>query len=125
MAATSKTSHYNLVKYNPNDLTTWDDFNGNMDKIDNVMSDLDERIEEIINSPDVRYIVATYAELESISKSSVGDKDFARVLQDETRNGDSTYYQFDKDEQDWDYVGGISHEEELSVDEFKTIWEKS
>lgn len=66
---------------------------------------LETRIDEIVNSPDVRYIVDTYADLEAIDKSTIGDKDYARVLQDENYEDASTYYQFDKAEDKWDYVG--------------------
>lgn len=39
MAGTLKTTFFNLVKYAPNDITSWlTDFNGNMDKIDAAMN---------------------------------------------------------------------------------------
>ncbi len=66
---------------------------------------LDERIDAIINSPDVRYIEDTYADLEAIPKADIGDQDYARVLQDETHEGASTYYQFHTATQEWEYVG--------------------
>lgn len=66
---------------------------------------LSQRIEDIVNSPDVRYIVDTYADLEAIAQSTIGDQDYARVLQDETHEDASTYYQFNKTEQKWTYVG--------------------
>lgn len=66
---------------------------------------LNTRIDEVINSPDVRYIVADYAALEAIDKATIGDQDYARVLQDETHNGEATYYQFDKATQKWNFVG--------------------
>lgn len=64
---------------------------------------LTNRIDEIVNSPDVRYIVDTYAELEKVT--GMGDQDYARVLQDETHEGASTYYQYNKTEAKWGYVG--------------------
>lgn len=69
------------------------------------VADLDQRIEDIVNSPDVRYIVETYADLEAIDKSTIGDQDYARVLQDETHEDASTYYQFNKTASEWTYVG--------------------
>lgn len=66
---------------------------------------LSTRIDEVINSPDVRYIVESYADLEAIDKATVGDQDYARVLVDETHDGQSTFYQFNKTGNDWTYVG--------------------
>lgn len=66
---------------------------------------LSTRIDEVINSPDVRYIVESYADLEAIDKATVGDQDYARVLVDETHDGQSTFYQFNKAGNDWTYVG--------------------
>lgn len=72
---------------------------------ENADTELNKRIDDIINSPDVRYIEGTYAELDAIDKSTVGDKDYARVLADETHEGKSTFYQFNKETQEWKYVG--------------------
>lgn len=66
---------------------------------------LNQRIDDIINSPDVRYIVDTYADLEALDKATIGDKDYARILQDETHDNASTYYQFSTASQEWSYVG--------------------
>lgn len=66
---------------------------------------LNDRITEIVNSPDVRFIVDTYADLEGLDKTGIGDKDYARVLQDETHDNASTYYQFSLADQSWGYVG--------------------
>lgn len=67
--------------------------------IDDVATDL----EEYKNSPDVRYIVDTHADLASITDA--GDKDVARVLQDETHEGASTYYSYDLGSKSWTYIG--------------------
>lgn len=66
---------------------------------------LAQRVEDIVNSPDVRYIVDSYADLEAIDKNTIGDQDYARVLQDETHDSASTYYQFNKTDEAWVYVG--------------------
>lgn len=73
----------------------------------NAEQELSQRIEDIVNSPDVRYIEANYADLEALDKSKVGDKDYARVLQDENHDGASTYYQFDLATQEWNYIGEV------------------
>lgn len=67
--------------------------------------EINDRITDIQNSPDVRFIVDTYADLEELDKAEVGDKDYARVLQDETHDGASTYYQFNLADQTWTYIG--------------------
>lgn len=69
------------------------------------VAELDQRIEDIVNSPDVRYIVDTYADLEALDKSTIGDQDYARVLQDETHDNASTYYQYNKTASEWAYIG--------------------
>lgn len=66
-----------------------------------------QRITDIQNSPDVRYIVGTYAELEDIDPAEIGDKDYARVLQDADHDGASTYYQYDLATKTWNYVGEV------------------
>lgn len=86
------------------------------------VADVNQRIDDIINSPDVRYIVGTYAELEEIDKSTIGDQDYARVLQDETHDGASTYYQFIKTASEWVYVGqtGPYYTKEQADEKFST-----
>lgn len=64
-------------------------------------------LQDYQNSPDVRFIEPTYAALEAMDKTGVGDKDYARVLQDETHEGASTYYQFNATSQEWEYVGEV------------------
>lgn len=76
-----------------------------VDNLTTELGDLSQKLDEYVNSPDVRYIVDTYAALEAIDKSTIGDQDYARVLQDETREGASTYYQFNKAAQTWAYIG--------------------
>lgn len=73
--------------------------------LQNNINTLNLRVDEIINSPDVRYIVDTHADLEAIDKSTIRDQDYARVLQDETHENASTYYQFNKTANEWTYVG--------------------
>lgn len=87
------------------------------------LSALDQRVDEIVNSPDVRYIVDTYADLEAIDKSTIGDQDYARVLQDETHQSSSTYYQFNKTTNEWVYVGqtGPYYTKEEIDTKFQTI----
>lgn len=70
-------------------------------------AELNERIDDVVNSPDVRFIVDSYTALEAIDKTSVGDQDYARVLQDETHEGASTYYQFNKATNSWTYIGEV------------------
>ena len=66
---------------------------------------LQDEIDEMKNSPDVVDIVATYADLQAYDTSKLGDKDVIRVLADETHNGDSTYYRFNKSSGTFTYIG--------------------
>lgn len=66
---------------------------------------LQQEIDEIKNNPDVVDIVDTYADLQAYDTSKLGDKDIIRVLQDETHDGASTYYRWDKPHSTWNYIG--------------------
>lgn len=76
-----------------------------VDNLTTELGELSQRLDDYVNSPDVRYIVDTYAALEALDKATIGDQDYARVLQDETHEGASTYYQFSKATQTWTYIG--------------------
>ena len=67
--------------------------------------DVEDEVEEIKNNPDVVDIVPTYAALQNYDTSSLTDKDIIRVLQDETHDGDSTYYRYNAQSGTWTYVG--------------------
>ena len=66
---------------------------------------LQNEIDEIKNNPDVADIVATYADLQNYDTSHLTDKDVIRVLADETHDGQSTYYRYDKHNDSWTYIG--------------------
>lgn len=67
--------------------------------------DVEDEVERLENNPDVVDIVATYADLQAYPTSQLTDKDVVRVLQDETRDGDSTYYRWSTTTQTWTYIG--------------------
>ena len=67
--------------------------------------DLEDEVERLENNPDVADIVATYADLQSYDTSQLTDKDVIRVLQDETHDGDSTYYRWSTSTNTWTYIG--------------------
>lgn len=66
---------------------------------------LQEQIDAIVSSSDVKDIVGTYAELQAYDKSTLGNNDIIKVLQDETQQGASTYYKFKTETQSFDYIG--------------------
>ena len=66
---------------------------------------LEQEIEDLRNNPDVVDIVDTYADLQAYDTSHLGNNDIIRVLQDETHDGASTYYRWDKPHSTWDYIG--------------------
>ena len=67
--------------------------------------DVEDEVERLENNPDVADIVATYADLQAYDTSQLTDKDVIRVLQDETHDGDSTYYRWSTSTQTWTYIG--------------------
>lgn len=68
---------------------------------------LDEEVQEIKNNPDVVDIVDTYADLQSYDTQHLTDNDIIRVLNDETHDGYSTYYRYDKGTDTWTYIGKV------------------
>lgn len=69
--------------------------------------DVEDEVEELKNNPDVVDIVATYADLQAYDTQHLTDKDIIRVLQDETHDGESTYYRYNKQPDTWTYVGTV------------------
>lgn len=67
--------------------------------------DVEDEVEELKNNPDVVDIVATYADLQAYDTQHLTDNDIIRVLQDETHDGESTYYRYSKQSNTWTYVG--------------------
>lgn len=67
--------------------------------------DVEDEVERLENNPDVADIVATYADLQAYPTSQLTDKDVVRVLQDETHDGDSTYYRWSTSTNTWTYIG--------------------
>ena len=72
------------------------------------VEDVEEEVEELKNNPDVVDIVATKADLDTYDTSKLTDKDIVRVLADETHGGDSTYYQWDKQNEEFEFIGAAS-----------------
>lgn len=71
----------------------------------NRIMDVEDEVEELKNNPDVADIVSTYADLQNYDTSKLTDKDIIRVLQDETHDGDSTYYRYSTSTGEFTYVG--------------------
>lgn len=68
---------------------------------------LDEEVQEIKNNPDVVDIVDTYADLQAYDTQHLTDKDIIRVLNDETHDGYSTYYRYNKQSDTFTYIGKV------------------
>lgn len=68
---------------------------------------LDEEVQEIKNNPDVVDIVDTYADLQAYDTQHLTDKDIIRVLNDETHDGYSTYYRYNKQSDAFTYIGKV------------------
>lgn len=91
--------------------------------IDDVAQDL----EDFKNSPDVVDIVPTYAALQAYDTSELGDNDEIRVLADETRDGASAYYRWDKTNSQWIFIGitgpyYTKTETDTLIEAAKTAW---
>lgn len=71
----------------------------------NRIMDVEDEVEELKNNPDVADIVGTYQDLQNYGTSTLTDKDVIRVLQDETHDGDSTYYRYSTSTGDFTYIG--------------------
>lgn len=69
---------------------------------------VEEEVERLENNPDVVDIVATYQDLQNYDTSGLTDKDIIRVLQDETHDGNSTYYRWNTTTSQFDFVGEIT-----------------
>ena len=76
-----------------------------LDAINGRLEDIDQEIQDLENNPDVTDIVDTYADLMAYDTSTLTDKDIIRVLNDETHNGESTYYRYSKATDSWTYIG--------------------
>ena len=78
-----------------------------LDIIDKELATLQQEIDDLKNSPDVVDIVPTYAALQAYDTSKLGDNDIIRVLQDETHDGQSTYYRWNAATSSWTYIGAV------------------
>lgn len=68
-------------------------------------NNLQTQIDAISASSDVTDIVGTYAELQAYDTSTLGDKDIIKVLQDESRNNETTYYRWSTTTQTFTLIG--------------------
>jgi hypothetical protein len=70
--------------------------------------DVEDEVERLENNPDVVDIVATYQDLQNYNTSDLTDKDIIRVLEDSTHSNNSTYYRWNANTNQFDFVGEIS-----------------
>lgn len=73
----------------------------------NADADLQEQIDAIVASSDVKDIVGTYAELEDYDTSKLGDKDIIKVLADETHDDAESYYRWSTSAEEFSYIGSV------------------
>jgi len=66
---------------------------------------LQSQIDAISASSDVTDIVGTKAELNAYDTSKLGDNDIIKVLQDESENGETTYYRWSTTTQSFTLIG--------------------
>lgn len=68
-------------------------------------TNLQNQIDAISASSDVKDIVGTRQELERYDTTTLGDNDIIKVLQDETQDGATTYYRWDTDTHTFSLIG--------------------
>ena len=75
--------------------------------VDNVDVSLQQQIDAIVASSDVRDIVGTYAQLQAYDTSTLGDNDIIKVLVDSTHNDATGYYRWviTNEVGAWTYIG--------------------
>lgn len=71
----------------------------------NADNNLQGQIDAISASSDVTDIVGTYAELEDYDTSTLKDNDIIKVLQDESQNGETTYYRWNTSSESFTLIG--------------------
>ena len=71
----------------------------------NADNNLQSQIDAISASSDVTDIVGTYAELQSYDTSKLKDNDIVKVLQDESQNGETTYYRWNIHTETFSLIG--------------------
>lgn len=83
----------------------WNRKEAYLDAINGRVESLQDELETLENNPDVADIVDTYADLEAYDTSTLTDKDIIRVLNDETHDGNSTYYRYSTATGEFTYIG--------------------
>lgn len=68
-------------------------------------TNLQNQIDAISASSDVKDIVGTHQELERYDTTTLGDNDIIKVLQDETQDGATTYYRWDTETHAFSLIG--------------------
>lgn len=66
---------------------------------------LQQQIDAVVASSDVKDIVGTHADLENYDTSTLGNKDIIKVLQDETQDGATTYYRWSTTTESFTLIG--------------------
>lgn len=70
---------------------------------ENADNNLQEQIDAIVSSSDVKDIVGTYQDLQNYDTSTLGENDIVKVLNDSTHDNSMSYYRWDLTS--WVYVG--------------------
>ena len=71
-------------------------------------NDLQGQIDALAASSDVTDIVGTYAELEAYDTTHLKDNDIIKVLDDSTHDDAPSYYRWDKETEEFTYIGSES-----------------
>lgn len=71
------------------------------------IADVNKRVDDLEGASDVADIVDTYAELLVYDTSSLTDKAIIKVLEDETHDDRQSYYRWDLEEEQFEYIGAL------------------
>ena len=73
-------------------------------KMQAAINQVNERIDEMKNAPDVADIVSSYADLTQYDKSSLTNKSVIKVLKDETHSNKEAYYRYTTDDNTFTFI---------------------
>jgi len=90
---------------NTNTIATKQDITNEATTRENADINLQGQIDAISASSDVTDIVGTYAELQAYDTTHLKDNDIIKVLQDESKDGETTYYRWSTTTQNFTLIG--------------------
>lgn len=104
-AGTGLTLDGTQFSVNTETIATQQDVSNEATARENADTNLQGQIDAISASSDVTDIVGTYADLQAYDTTHLKDNDIIKVLQDESQNGETTYYRWSTSTQTFTLIG--------------------